>query len=505
LSNKIEFNVLVTGVQKISNAMGKTSQSLEDFSRVAKNLGRELGQVGQIVSLLGASISGPLVLAFNNAAKSSAAVSEQVKNLQNITAKFQKDVAVALVPIFEKLNNILSNLYSAFSSLDQALKNQLLQDALLAGVFLTLSGVLTIIVAKIFSLVSNLAGLASKLLLFVSINLPMVAVGISLAVIVGLMIKFKGVADVVLNTFQVLFLFLKNGFLTISIALEGIIFSIAQNALSVVGLISKIPGPTQAAMLLLYNDIQNLSNNMRAGINQDIESIVENADVLGQIFSGWQGTWAEGFENLKIQAEDLWKKMSDPSAINNQTIQWKDMIDKLKNWWKDGGKTYKTVQEDMVGSLTSSLQQAAQLNAKWAMAYKAVGIGVAIISTAAGIAQAFEDYSWPFSLIVAGIVAAAGAVQIATIASQQFAVGSPDIPRDMVANVHKGETIIPETFADSIRKGDLTLSGQGGQGGNIILDFTNTVFNGVTQEFVTDIFTKASESIANRTLTFRSA
>jgi hypothetical protein len=91
------------------------------------------------------------------------------------------------------------------------------------------------------------------------------------------------------------------------------------------------------------------------------------------------------------------------------------------------------------------------------------------------------------------------------LAIPKFAVGSPKIPKDMTAQVLKGETIIPETFADSIRKGDLTLSGNGAGGGGIIMDFTNTVFNGVTQEFVTDIFTKASEAIANRTLTFRSA
>ena len=41
-----------------------------------------------------------------------------------------------------------------------------------------------------------------------------------------------------------------------------------------------------------------------------------------------------------------------------------------------------------------------------------------------------------------------------------FDVGSPKIERDQVAVVHKGETIVPKTFADGIRSGELTLSGR---------------------------------------------
>jgi len=40
-----------------------------------------------------------------------------------------------------------------------------------------------------------------------------------------------------------------------------------------------------------------------------------------------------------------------------------------------------------------------------------------------------------------------------------FAVGTPNVPYDMNATVHKGETIIPKTFADGIRSGEMVLSG----------------------------------------------
>ena len=44
-------------------------------------------------------------------------------------------------------------------------------------------------------------------------------------------------------------------------------------------------------------------------------------------------------------------------------------------------------------------------------------------------------------------------------------VGTPFVPQDMPAMVHKGETIVPRTFADGIRSGELALVGRNGTGG----------------------------------------
>ena len=48
-----------------------------------------------------------------------------------------------------------------------------------------------------------------------------------------------------------------------------------------------------------------------------------------------------------------------------------------------------------------------------------------------------------------------------------YDVGTGRVPKDMVANIHKGEGIIPKTFMDSIRSGELTLSGNRGTGQNV--------------------------------------
>ena len=64
-----------------------------------------------------------------------------------------------------------------------------------------------------------------------------------------------------------------------------------------------------------------------------------------------------------------------------------------------------------------------------------------------------------------------------------YAVGTGNIPNDMMANIHKGEGIIPATFMDSIRSGELSLSGGKGTSsnqGNIIVNLT--VQGSVTSE-----------------------
>jgi len=56
---------------------------------------------------------------------------------------------------------------------------------------------------------------------------------------------------------------------------------------------------------------------------------------------------------------------------------------------------------------------------KEANRHKALAITGAIISTIQGVARSFADYAWPYNLIVGGIIAGAGAVQVANIANQE--------------------------------------------------------------------------------------
>ena len=135
---------------------------------------------------------------------------------------------------------------------------------------------------------------------------------------------------------------------------------------------------------------------------------------------------------------------------------------------------------------------------------KAVRVGEILVNSAAAAMSISAVWAWnpPVEAALLTKNNILTALSLATVVGTTiagFESGAANIPRDQIAQVHAGEMVVTEPIAESIRSGDLSLSGGGG-GGGIVFDFSNTTFNGVTESFVQDIFTKASESINNRTL-----
>jgi len=81
----------------------------------------------------------------------------------------------------------------------------------------------------------------------------------------------------------------------------------------------------------------------------------------------------------------------------------------------------------------------------------------------------------------------------------KFAVGTPNVPYDMLANIHKGEIITPATYSEGIRNGDLMMGDTGG----IIKEMQNqnTLLNAIIakQDRQIAILTETKE-IANGSL-----
>ena len=137
---------------------------------------------------------------------------------------------------------------------------------------------------------------------------------------------------------------------------------------------------------------------------------------------------------------------------------------------------------------------------------------LAAVGKAAAIATATVDtykaanaaYSAMAGIPIVGpaLGAAAAAAAIATglmnvgkITGIQLAVGIPYVPADMPATVHQGEIIVPRTFSDGLRAGDLALASpdvlSGAEGGgqyNVVQNFN---FNG-------DVLADSADSIAEK-------
>ncbi len=81
----------------------------------------------------------------------------------------------------------------------------------------------------------------------------------------------------------------------------------------------------------------------------------------------------------------------------------------------------------------------------------------------------------------------------------RFAEGTPEIPQDMVAQIHKGEMIVPRTFAEGVRSGSLSIVGgqrqKKGRGTNVYV--TVNVGGSVIKkdDLVAEIYTGISEGI----------
>ena len=142
-----------------------------------------------------------------------------------------------------------------------------------------------------------------------------------------------------------------------------------------------------------------------------------------------------------------------------------------------------------ITSLGSSLAQASELNKGFAIAAAAIALGLAIANTAQGITKAFADHPWPFSAVVAGLIGAAGAIQVATIAATQFQTGTDTVP----ALLTPGEIVVPRPFSDAIRAGDIVIGGPGSEAGGkqvIINAPVEITVAGVLDESLIDTLTE---------------
>lgn len=542
--NDIVFEVLVQGVEKIKSSFDGVAQSLEKFSKTTKELGRELSQVGSTVGVLGAAISGPLVLALNATAKSSVEVAAQTKRLHQITSDFQKDIAQAVLPVFEKFVNIVDTLFKAFERLDEGMRNQILQGALLTGVFLTISGALILIAGKVLGLASNLAGLAAKFLVFAAANPLIIAVGGSILILITLMVKFKAVADVVANTFEILFRTLEIGFQTAVAGMSTFVALSLKGISKVLSGLAAIPGPSQRAFTDMANAMENASSEADILADKSLFKVKEAAQEIGNILISGEGTWSVGIDELKTKFEEFIGSFnaanSGESPVQGFFAGFKQGLDEIK------------VKVTDLQAIGQSLAQSLQTNLSTAFSNIILGVTdartafaefgkAAIKSVVDFVSQwiAFQLLSKAFMVAaqVAGIAMAttlgavwapvAAFVTLATVGANvipaqvgigstvalaqllavpRFAAGSGGMKDDTLGLFNKREIVLPGSFSDAIKSGELTLSGPGGgdQGG-IVVDLRGSQINGITDSLVEQIFNRASENLTNRTLAFRRA
>lgn len=129
----------------------------------------------------------------------------------------------------------------------------------------------------------------------------------------------------------------------------------------------------------------------------------------------------------------------------------------------------------LAGQVASSTAAGAAIAAAWGPA--AVAVNIASFGAAGAAAAASAMTAGIATATAMGLGGAAGGKPKVGVAMQDtsgnvsgeyygsrlsaFAEGTPNVPRDMFANIHKGEMVVPANFAESIRSGDVSLGGGG--------------------------------------------
>jgi len=305
---------------EIQGSLQKFSNSMHEIGKNMRQVGKEISQVGSAMSMAGAALTGPLMLAFKNAAQYSIAVSNQIDRLKNVTDQFQVSLATALVPIMEKVTDVLGGLLNAWNGLGPVVQQQIVQGAFIVGLFMTIGGAATFLIGKLVTIGGTIVMLTSQFIGFAAANLYILPVIASLAILLALMLKFKPVADTIMSTLQVLFLYFLNGLETIRLALSRLIAFWLGQWEKVFTFLSRIPGFAGQIFDGMAKGVKTVREEVDKLGDGALVHLKNNTEEVGKIFTTGQGSWSEGFDRLKTGISDIWDLMRNPPHVDIQPV-----------------------------------------------------------------------------------------------------------------------------------------------------------------------------------------
>lgn len=303
--------------KKQGEAFKQWEKDTQKLSNEMKNIGRNVSQVGSAVAFFSAGVLAPMVLALKNSAKTSTEVSETMSRLSDITSEFHNKIASSLLPTINGFINVLTKLYNMFLSIPQPMRDTALQGLFMISTFGVLGGVFLKLIGDIIKLQSNLVALLVTFGKFAVVN-PIILLNIAyMAGLLILMLKFKPVADFVLNAFEFLF---KNILLQIEIvkaANSAFIASLLKGVSVALSSLARLDVAHSTALINASNAVLGLANDYEVSADESVFAIKRISTEMGNLFVQ-KGSFALNFDEAKTSINDLVKSFSD---INTQGIQ----------------------------------------------------------------------------------------------------------------------------------------------------------------------------------------
>lgn len=280
----------------------------------------------------------------------------------------------------------------------------------------------------------------------------------------------------------------------------------------------------------LDDTISYLTDKINKAVDDQVKSLQDLYDV-GAISATNYDAQVKALNAQKISTENIMVSSADMALTGRA------MYDRLYQLYavKDAIENNKSLTEEQVSKiltdagLSSASRESLIMNAiKSALeAYGAAKGTLGTGTTGTGVVSSTVTNGWG-NAITAGISTVTAAATAATVAATSgtnivetvvdglkkdpgpigvlarglggllgFAAGTSKVPYDMTAQIHQGEGIVPATFMDSIRSGELTLSGGANEGSG------QTVIVNVTVEGSVQTERDLAASIANNIYTMR--
>jgi hypothetical protein len=217
----------------------------------------------------------------------------------------------------------------------------------------------------------------------------------------------------------------------------------------------------------------------------------------GKIKDFWMDMFDQvsGFaKELTSGLGDLWSAQTDAriAEIDRQTqaqlealgLQEESEAEKLRKEYAEAVKTgdMKTARGKADAMERLRIEEEAdekkkKLQREQAERERDIKVFQALLDTAAAVIRFMADPGGWTGVALSAMAAVTGGVQVAAIQSQplpSFAVGIAEVPEDMVARIHQGEMVVPKTYAQSVRDGDVSIGGAGGAANVTVTVINNT-------------------------------
>lgn len=207
----------------------------------------------------------------------------------------------------------------------------------------------------------------------------------------------------------------------------------------------------------------------KAGIESIIERFKEEREALSsttelietQIKSIKGIVVGMDFWGIKlVQIDELYKNLQDTLISIDQLLpEPRDLTGVLEQAvpeFEKGtayiGDLFKGMSEEQIKGMEATWATAKQIGYTLALGSQEIAYAMAVINTAEAVTKALAAAAPPFNLILAGISAAAGAIQIATIAGQSIpsAQAGGITAREGLYHLHPGELITPANKVTNI-------------------------------------------------------